>query len=72
MKFEERVREVEHSFFAPFFVSHTGSISPWATAIAIKRLGAMLAENTTPLIVPLWALSLSQRFGIAENFNNAS
>ena len=44
LKYEQRIREIEHASFAPFVMSCTGGTGPCATVI-LKRLGAMLAEK---------------------------
>ena len=44
LKYEERIREVEHSSFVPFVLSCTGGAGPCAT-VAIKRLGSLLSEK---------------------------
>ena len=44
LRYEQRIREIEHTSFAPFVLSCTGGAGPCAT-IAIKRLAAMLAEK---------------------------
>ena len=44
LKYDQRVREVEHTSFLPFVLSCTGGISPSAN-VFLKRLGALLAEK---------------------------
>ena len=44
LKYDQRVREVEHASFVPFVLSCTGGIGPSAN-VFLKRLGALLAEK---------------------------
>ena len=44
LKYDQRVREVEHASFVPFVLSCTGGIGPSAN-VFLKRLGAFLAEK---------------------------
>ena len=44
LKYDQRVREVEHATFVPFVLSCTCGIGPSAN-VFLKRLGALLAEK---------------------------
>ena len=44
LKYDRRVRGVEHASFVPFVLSCTGGIGPSAN-VFLKRLGALLAER---------------------------
>ena len=64
LKYDQRVREVEHASFVPFVSSCTGDIGP-STNVFLKRLRALLAEkhNTEySLIIALLCCRLNFAF----------